>query len=163
MSQRDWNEGVGALAGISPDTHGPGAAGPNAVLSNSLGRQSHDPYAAYVFGRSSDVPVLSDERGVRKSDPAIFKLTLDRLGLLAESCVFADDIEENVVTAHLLGMMVIHLILTSRRPPHGYASCSDCAGTNAPPDTGGFSVPEAASWAMSDRRSCHADCYGYPS
>jgi putative hydrolase of the HAD superfamily len=67
ISQRDWNEGFGALAGISPDNlmgrvlqdlmpaydvlkvaRVARAAGVRtAVLSNSLGREPHDPYAAY--------------------------------------------------------------------------------------------------------------------
>ena len=33
--------------------------------------------------------------GMRKPDPAIYELTLDRLGLPAEACVFVDDIEVN--------------------------------------------------------------------
>jgi putative hydrolase of the HAD superfamily len=53
------------------------------------------------------VVVLSAEHGIRKPDPAIFQLTVDRLGLQAQSCVFADDTEENLVPAHRMGMAVL--------------------------------------------------------
>lgn len=128
ISQRDWNEGFGALVGVSPDNlmgrvlqdlmpaydvlkvarEARAAGVRTAVLSNSLGREPHDPYAHYDLGKDFDVAVFSDDHGIRKPDPAIFKLTLDRLGVPAESCVFADDTEENLVPAHLMGMTVIH-------------------------------------------------------
>jgi len=128
ISQRDWNEGFGSLVGVSPDNlmgrvlqdlmpaydvlkvarEARAAGVRTAVLSNSLGRVPHDPYATYDLGKNFDVAVFSDEHGMRKPDPAIFKLTLDRLGVPAESCVFADDTEENLVPAHLMGMTVIH-------------------------------------------------------
>jgi putative hydrolase of the HAD superfamily len=128
ISQHDWNKGFGALVGVSPDNlmgrvlqdlmpaydvlkvarEARGAGVRTAVLSNSLGREPYDPYASYDLGKSFDVAVFSDEQGIRKPDPAIFKLTLDRLGVSAESCVFADDTEENLIPAQLLGMTVIH-------------------------------------------------------
>jgi putative hydrolase of the HAD superfamily len=128
ICQRDWNEGFGALAGTSPDNlmgrvlqdlmpaydmlkvaREVRAAGVRtAVLSNSLGREPYDPYASYDLGKNFDVAVFSDEHGIRKPDPAIFKLTLDRLGVPAQSCVFADDTEENLIPAQMLGMTVIH-------------------------------------------------------
>ena len=46
--------------------------------------------------------------GLRKPDPAIFELTLSRLGLPAESCVFIDDLEPNVVGAREVGMHAVH-------------------------------------------------------
>jgi beta-phosphoglucomutase-like phosphatase (HAD superfamily) len=100
-----------------------------AVLPNSLGRESHDPYAAYDLDMSFDVAMFSEERGIRKTNTAIFALTLDRLGVSAESCVFADDTEENLVPAHLMGMTA-SIPLTGRRPLLGFAGCSDCAGAN---------------------------------
>jgi hypothetical protein len=52
-----------------------------AVLSNSLGREPFDPYAPYHLRGNFDAVVLSAEHGIRKPDPAIFQLALDRLGL----------------------------------------------------------------------------------
>jgi len=42
--------------------------------------------------------------GTRKPEPAIYDLTLERLGEPAEACVFVDDIEVNVDAARSLGM-----------------------------------------------------------
>ena len=46
--------------------------------------------------------------GMRKPDPEIYELTLDRLGLPASACVFLDDIDVNVATAERLGMKGVH-------------------------------------------------------
>jgi putative hydrolase of the HAD superfamily len=48
--------------------------------------------------------------GMRKPDPEIYRLTLERLagGVRAEECVFVDDIELNCQTAAQLGMTAVH-------------------------------------------------------
>jgi putative hydrolase of the HAD superfamily len=101
IAQEDWNEGFGTLLGVSPENlmervlydmspayevmrvaREARAAGVRvAVLSNSLGREPFDPYAPYHLRGNFDAVVLSAEHGIRKPDPAIFKLALDRLGL----------------------------------------------------------------------------------
>ena len=128
ITQEDWNEGFGALLGISPENlmervlydmfpaydvmrvaREARAAGVRvAVLSNSLGREPFDPYAPYHLRGNFDAVVLSAEHGIRKPDPAIFKLALDRLGLPPGQCVFADDTEENLLPAYQIGIAVIH-------------------------------------------------------
>jgi putative hydrolase of the HAD superfamily len=45
--------------------------------------------------------------GLRKPDPRIYALTLERLGLAAEECVFVDDLAPNVATARELGFHAI--------------------------------------------------------
>jgi putative hydrolase of the HAD superfamily len=46
--------------------------------------------------------------GLRKPDPAIYSLTLDRLGGVApERCVFVDDLDVNCETARELGMAAV--------------------------------------------------------
>jgi putative hydrolase of the HAD superfamily len=130
ISQAEWNEGFADLLGIDgTDLMGrllrdlspaydvlrvvrqARAAGiRTAVLSNSLGREPHDPYARYYLPGSFDVVVLSDQHGVRKPDPAIFRLTLDQLGVAAKACVFADDTEENLLPAYRMGMTVVHAV-----------------------------------------------------
>jgi putative hydrolase of the HAD superfamily len=46
--------------------------------------------------------------GLRKPDPAIFELTLERLGGVApERCVFVDDLEVNCVAARALGLAAV--------------------------------------------------------
>jgi putative hydrolase of the HAD superfamily len=116
ISQQDWNEGFAGLLGISAGNlmgrllyfldpahdvlkvaRKARAAGiRTAVLSNSLGHEPHDPYARYDLPGLVDVVVMSDECGLRKPDPAIFQLTLDKLALPASACVFADDTEANL-------------------------------------------------------------------
>jgi putative hydrolase of the HAD superfamily len=52
--------------------------------------------------------------GMRKPDPEIYSLTLERLGLPAEACLFLDDIDVNVATARELGMAAIHFVDTAQ-------------------------------------------------
>ena len=46
--------------------------------------------------------------GLRKPDPAIYAIVLERLGLPAEACAFVDDIGVNVEAARALGFAVVH-------------------------------------------------------
>jgi putative hydrolase of the HAD superfamily len=45
--------------------------------------------------------------GLRKPDPAIYRLTCDRLGVAPEACLFVDDIEVNCTAAAELGMTTV--------------------------------------------------------
>ncbi len=130
ISQEDWNEGFGELLGIPAGNLMGRLLGDlepaydvlrvvrlartagvrTAVLSNSLGREPYDPYARYRLPAFFDVIVMSAEVGLRKPDPSIFRLTVDRLGVPAASCVFADDTEANLVPAMDMGMTVIHAL-----------------------------------------------------
>lgn len=55
-----------------------------------------------------EVVVDSGFVGLRKPDREIYDLTLERLGLPAEACLFVDDTEVNCETARRLGMTVVH-------------------------------------------------------
>jgi putative hydrolase of the HAD superfamily len=46
--------------------------------------------------------------GMRKPDPAIYALVLERLGLPADACVFVDDLAHNIEAAQALGFAVVH-------------------------------------------------------
>jgi putative hydrolase of the HAD superfamily len=46
--------------------------------------------------------------GVRKPDPRIYALVLERLSLPAEACAFVDDLERNVEAARELGFRAVH-------------------------------------------------------
>jgi len=46
--------------------------------------------------------------GVRKPDPAIYAIVLERLGLPAPECAFVDDIARNVEAARELGFAAVH-------------------------------------------------------
>jgi putative hydrolase of the HAD superfamily len=56
-----------------------------------------------------EVVVDSAFVGMRKPEPEIYALTLDRLGLRAAACVFVDDLEHNVEAARSAGMQgIVH-------------------------------------------------------
>ena len=47
--------------------------------------------------------------GLRKPDPLIYELTLERLdGIAAEECLFIDDTEVNCIAAAELGIRAVH-------------------------------------------------------
>jgi putative hydrolase of the HAD superfamily len=46
--------------------------------------------------------------GVRKPDPAIYAIVLERLALPAEACVLVDDIGVNIEAARALGFATVH-------------------------------------------------------
>jgi putative hydrolase of the HAD superfamily len=54
-----------------------------------------------------EVVVDSAFVGLRKPDPAIYRLTCERLGLAAEACLFVDDVEANVAAAVAFGMTAV--------------------------------------------------------
>jgi epoxide hydrolase-like predicted phosphatase len=55
-----------------------------------------------------DVVVDSSEVGLRKPDPRIYELLLERLGLPAGQLLYVDDFEENLPPAADLGMQTWH-------------------------------------------------------
>ena len=59
-----------------------------------------------------EVVVDSAFVGLRKPDPAIYMLTLERLGggVRAEDCVFVDDLELNCEAARALGMTAVRFV-----------------------------------------------------
>lgn len=71
-----------------------------ALLSNSWG----DTYPRERLAQAFDVTVISGDVGLRKPEPAIYELVLDRLGVPAASAVFVDDAEPNVAGAVRGGM-----------------------------------------------------------
>ena len=75
-----------------------------ALCSNSWGtrlypRERLDP----IF----DVIVISGEVGLRKPDPAIFELTVEKLGVDPAGCVFVDDHPGHLMPAEALGMTTV--------------------------------------------------------
>jgi len=75
-----------------------------ALLSNSWGMGL---YPIDRIRELFDVVVISGEVGLRKPDPAIFKLTVDKLGLEAASCVFVDDHPGHLKAALEAGMTTV--------------------------------------------------------
>jgi putative hydrolase of the HAD superfamily len=56
----------------------------------------------------AELVVDSSFVGMRKPEPGIYELTLERLGLPAEACVFVDDLEINLPPARALGLATVH-------------------------------------------------------
>jgi epoxide hydrolase-like predicted phosphatase len=75
-----------------------------AMLSNSWGEDRYDrAQLASLF----DAWVISGVEGVRKPDPAIYELALERIGVPASGCVFVDDLPGNLKPARALGMATV--------------------------------------------------------
>jgi putative hydrolase of the HAD superfamily len=77
------------------------------VLSNSWGSHPFDPYAGWDLERRFDAVVVSDRVRLRKPDPKIYHLAVQRLGVPAEQCVFVDDVAAYLEPARAMGMTVV--------------------------------------------------------
>ncbi len=75
-----------------------------AALSNSWGTGDYDPYAGWELDDLFDAVVISDQVGLRKPNPEIFRLTASKIGLPPGECLFVDDTEHNLPGARNLGM-----------------------------------------------------------
>ncbi len=73
----------------------------NSVLKQTCGYPSLNVFFDKVY--------LSHRVGLRKPDPAIFKLVLDQHKLIAGETLFIDDSPQHIETAKLLGIRTIHL------------------------------------------------------
>lgn len=130
IGQAEWSEGTAALLGAHVDpvdlmgrawagvpaarrmaalARAARAAGHRlALLSNSFGLDPFNPYEHVGIWDLFDVHVVSEQVGMAKPDPAIYRLTLDRIGLPAERCVFVDDHAVNLPPAAELGITTVH-------------------------------------------------------
>lgn len=81
-----------------------------AVVTNNIREASAGWRALFPVDELFDVVVDSSDVGVRKPNPAIFTIALDRLGGLApEEAVFLDDAPGNVEGARRAGLHAIHV------------------------------------------------------
>lgn len=94
---------AGELWALAAEVSGRGIA--TGLLSNSWG---YDIYPLPRLRALFDDLVLSGEVGLRKPDPAIYRLAAERLRVQVEACVFVDDLERNVAVAEELGMVGVH-------------------------------------------------------
>jgi epoxide hydrolase-like predicted phosphatase len=73
-----------------------------------------------------EVVVDSAFVGLRKPDPAIFELTLERLGGVApERCVFVDDLDVNCEAARRLGMAAVRFETAEQAIPRVESALSE--------------------------------------
>jgi epoxide hydrolase-like predicted phosphatase len=75
------------------------------LLSNSWGKGRYDRAA---FPELFDAVVISGEEGIRKPDPEIYALALERMALPAQDIVYVDDLPFNLKPAAALGMATVH-------------------------------------------------------
>lgn len=71
-----------------------------------------------------DVVIDSSDVGMRKPDPAIYRLVLDRLGAAASEVVFVDDTADNLPPAEALGIATVHFV----DPADGRARIAELCG-----------------------------------
>jgi putative hydrolase of the HAD superfamily len=75
-----------------------------ALLTNNVREWESAWRAKLPIDELFEIVVDSAFVGLRKPEPEIYTLTLDRLGLPPGACVFVDDLEHNVVAARDAGM-----------------------------------------------------------
>ncbi|GGM04975.1 HAD family hydrolase [Dactylosporangium sucinum] len=78
------------------------------ILTNNV--REWEPYWREIVRPVGDVDcvVNSCEVGVRKPEPAIFRMAADAAGVAPEDCVLVDDVEENCAAARSLGWRAVH-------------------------------------------------------
>ena len=74
-----------------------------AILSNSVDGARREEQRRYDFESLVDVIIYSHEVGIAKPDPAVFRLTEQRLGVEAHEIVFIDDHEPHIEAARRHG------------------------------------------------------------
>lgn len=83
-----------------------------ALISNDSSRWSKYLRDKYDINRYFTVISVSGDLKIKKPDERIFKLTIDKLGCLADECIYVDDRRYNLSAAQALG---IDTILFNRR------------------------------------------------
>jgi putative hydrolase of the HAD superfamily len=76
--------------------------------------------------------------GIRKPDRAIYDLTLSRLGVPAQACLFVDDLERNCDAARAAGMTAV----VYRSPGQAIAEIRAILDAPAAPGSGGAQLSE---------------------
>jgi putative hydrolase of the HAD superfamily len=124
-----WRQVVQALGGqtlpaaLEPFQHNPFAYEELNRRMVALARRLHRSYRTALLSNATlyldtllvdhkltdifDVIVNSARVGLRKPDPQIYRLTLDRIGLAPAQCLFVDDKARNTLVAQSLGMEAI--------------------------------------------------------
>jgi epoxide hydrolase-like predicted phosphatase len=73
------------------------------LISNSWGTGIYERAPMDIF----DATVISGDVGLHKPQREIYELGADRIGIAPESCVFVDDLRENVAGAEAVGMAAV--------------------------------------------------------
>lgn len=118
----EWTEEIEAFYGRWPEMLG-GPIESTVEILNQVQQQknyrlfaltnwSHETFPIaqerYAFLQYFEDIVVSGTEKLKKPDPAIYKLLLDRNELLAEECLFIDDNKRNAEAARKMGIETIH-------------------------------------------------------
>jgi putative hydrolase of the HAD superfamily len=102
----------GLFADVEPDTamvdavrRARRAGVRTALVSNSWGVHR---YPRDLFSELFDGVVISGEEGIRKPSRQMYELGAERAGVLAQECVYVDDLPFNLTPAEKLGMATVH-------------------------------------------------------
>ena len=79
-----------------------------AALSNAWSGTREAMTRHYGMDRLVDVMLFSDEEGIAKPDPRIYRLAAERLGVPPSEALFVDDVLRNVEAAQAVGMLAVH-------------------------------------------------------
>ncbi len=79
-----------------------------AIISNAMDGLREDLDVVHGVADAFDLIVVSAEFGTMKPDLAIYRHTLEKLGIPAEQSVFIDDFQHNIEGAQAAGMHTIH-------------------------------------------------------
>ncbi len=79
------------------------------VLTNNVREFRESWWSLMDFEAIFDTVVDSHEVGLRKPNPAIYHLTMDRLGAIPSRTAFLDDLQPNIDAANALGMYGIRV------------------------------------------------------
>ena len=85
------------------------AGGRTAVVTNNVRELSHTWRPVLPLDELFDTVVDSCEVGLRKPNPDIYLLAVERLGVAPERAVLLDDIESNLHGAEAAGLRAIHV------------------------------------------------------
>jgi putative hydrolase of the HAD superfamily len=85
------------------------AGGRTAVVTNNVRELTHTWRPVLPLDELFDTVVDSCEVGLRKPNPAIYRLACERLGVAPERAVLLDDIESNLRGAEVAGLRGIHV------------------------------------------------------
>ena len=94
------------------------------LISNSWGTGIYERAPMAIF----DATVISGDVGLHKPEPEIYELGAERIGVPPSSCVFVDDLRENVAGAEAVGMTA----LLHRKPAETIAELERLLGLELP-------------------------------
>jgi HAD superfamily hydrolase (TIGR01549 family) len=96
------------------------------IVSNNLAREQHDKLRFCGFERYLDAVVISEEAGVSKPDPSIFRVALDRLGVSASEAVMIGDAwYTDIAGAREAGVRAIWFNPDERERPDEWADVTE--------------------------------------